>query len=314
MQGRILYHSIVKSIRGRVIFYKDSDRLLFLNILRRFIDKHSVTIVEFVIMDNHVHLLHTADSKEHAMLFLSEMQQNFVFWYNRFHSSHDKLLIPAKIYPKYTEEAIIRCSLYILQNPMVAYRKDYPHPKDFKWSSYHYHYDYMSKAPRLVPNSTDVIRANKIFDIINCSKSIHTNKCPLLRAGFIWPILKLQDLLPVSTHDLDALYTKTEFKILVQKSVISPKEEYSSDSAMPVPPDKPRNYKGKGALAALSEFLQILLAGRNYTQLEKSQKEELIFQMFKCTRTTQKQLVMLLDEDKENIKNLFLKYKYQNSF
>ena len=306
MEGRILYHSIIKSIRGRVIFYKDSDRLLFLNILRRFIDKHSIIIVEFVLMDNHIHLLHTAQSKEHAVLFLSGMQQNFVFWYNRFHSSHDKLLVPAKVYPKYTEETIVKCSLYILQNPMVACRRDYPHPKDYKWSSYHYHYDFMSKAPRLVPNSNDVIRANKIFDLINCSKSIQTNKCPLLRSGFVWPLVKLSDILPVNTFELDMLYTKQEFKILAQKSVISPKEEYDAERA-----DSIKDYfqRKKGSFASLSNFLSKLLKGKQYVQLTDRQKEDLIFQMFACTNATQIQLVLLLDEDKEYIKDLYMKYK-----
>ena len=80
MEGRIHYHSIIKSIRGRVIFYTDVDRLLFLNILRRFTDKHSITIIEYVLMDNHVHILHDAQSYDHALLFIKEMQQHFSFW------------------------------------------------------------------------------------------------------------------------------------------------------------------------------------------------------------------------------------------
>lgn len=306
MEGRILYHSIIKSIRGRVIFYRDSDRLLFLNILRRFMDKHSIIMVEFVLMDNHIHLLHTAQSKEHAVLFLSELQQNFVFWYNRFHSTHDKLLVPAKVYPKYTEEAIIKCSLYILQNPMVATKKEYPHPQDFKWSSYHYHYDFMGKLQRLVPNSIDVHRANKMFDLINCSKSVQTNKCPLLRSGFVWPIIKLHDILSVNTFDLDSLYSKQEFKIIVQKSIISAQDEYAD-----LKPGYIKDYikRKKGALSSLSEFLLKALDGRNYLQLDPQQKENLIMQMFRCTNATQMQLVLLLDEDREYIRSLYLKYR-----
>lgn len=307
MKGRILYHSIVKSIRGRVIFYRDSDRLLFLNILRRFIDKHSITIVEFVLMDNHVHLLHTAQSEEHAMIFLSEMQQNFVFWYNRFHSTHDKLLVPAKVYPKRTAEKIVNCSLYILQNPMVACRSGYPHPKDYKWSSYHYHYDYMATAPRLVPNSTDVTRANKIFDLINCSKSAQTNKCPLLRSGFTWPTIQLTDILEVNTFDLDRLYTKHEFKIIVHKCVVSAQTEYESEKARSI---KDYLQKTKKTLSSLSELLGTLLNGKTYQELTKEEKEEVIMKIFTCTNATQMQIVMLLDEDKEHIKKLYLKYRY----
>ena len=164
----------------------------------------------------------------------------------------------------------------------------------------------MSKAPRLVPNSNDVIRANKIFDLINCSKSIQTNKCPLLRSGFVWPLVKLSDILPVNTFELDMLYTKQEFKILAQKSVISPKEEYDAERA-----DSIKDYfqRKKGSFASLSNFLSKLLKGKQYVQLTDRQKEDLIFQMFACTNATQIQLVLLLDEDKEYIKDLYMKYK-----
>lgn len=311
MEGRVLYHSIVKSIRGRVIFYKDSDRLLFLNILRRFVDKHSVIILEFVLMDNHIHLLHTAQSEEHAVLFLSEMQQNFAFWYNRFHSTHDKLLVPAKVYPKYTEEMKVNCSLYILQNPMVASRDGYPHPKYYKWSSYHYHYDFMNTAPRLVSNSKDVIRANKMFDLINCSKSIQYNKCPLLRSGFVWPILKLSDILPVNTFEMDRLYTKHEFKVIVGKTLIpTNQEEFTEEQLVQI---KNHLSRTKETVASLSEFLLENLNGRSYRYLPQEEKENLIIRIFSCTKATQMQIVILLDEDKDYVKNLYLKYRFSKA-
>lgn len=307
MQGRILYHSIIKSIRGRVIFYTDCDRLLFVNIMRRFVDKHDIEIVEFVLMDNHVHILHNAQSKEHALLFISEMQQNFSFWYNRFHSTHDKFFAPAKIFPKYTQEAIVKCSLYILQNPMAACPKDYPHPKDYKWSSYHFHYDFMVSAGRLVQNSHDLYRANKIFDLINCSRSALTNKCPFLRSGFQWPGVRLSDIINVNNYDLDQLYTKHEFGIISQKSIVTPQDEYNSDGGERVKDYIQRNKK---SLSSLSEFLQGVLKGRNYNKLSQEEKENLILKIFKCTRATQMQVVMLLDEDKDYIKELYLKYRF----
>ena len=42
----------------------------------------------------------------------------------------------------------------------------------------------------------------------------------------------------------------------------------------------------------------------------KEEKEEIIMKIFSCTNATQMQIIMLLDEDKEYIKNLFLKYRY----
>lgn len=308
MEGRTHFHSIIKSIRGRVIFYSDSDRLLFINILRRFLDKHNIQLVEFVLMDNHVHLLHTAQSKEHALIFLAELQQNFAYWYNRFHSSHDKFFVPAKVYPKYTGEYIHNCSLYILQNPMVASPKHYPHPGKYKWSSYTFHYDFEDSAPYLVKDEYELIKANKIFDLINNSRSIQRNQCPLLRSGFEWPKVKLSDFLKVNTGEMDALYSKRDFKIIVQHTIISKQEEYATERA-----ERIAQYikKHKSALAPISEHLLTILRGRNYNRLPQEEKEEIIMTLFKFTKATQVQIQMLLDEDKNFIKEIYKKYLYK---
>lgn len=308
MEGRIHFHSIIKSIRGRVIFYSDSDRLLFVNILRRFLDKHNIILVEFVIMDNHIHLLHTAQSKEHSMLFLGELQQNFSFWYNRFHSSHDKFFIPAKTFVKFTQEYRHNCSLYILQNPMVASPKDYPHPKKYRWSSYIFHYDFEDSAPMLVKSEFEMTKANKLFDLINHSKSISYNKCPLLRSGFEWRNNKLTDFLNVETGEIDSLYTKSEFKVIVQKNIISKHQEFSTERT-----ERVAAYleKHKHALAPISQALDVILSGRNYATLSLKEKESVIEDLFKYTNATQKQIIMLLDEDKNHIKEIYQKYMYK---
>ncbi|MBQ7774118.1 MAG: transposase [Bacteroidales bacterium] len=307
MKGRIHFHSIIKSIRGRVIFYTDVDRLLFLNILRRFTDKHSIEIVEYVLMDNHVHLLHTAQSYDHANMFIKEMQQNFSFWYNRLHGSHDKFFVPARIYPKYSQDSIIKTSMYILQNPMAACPGEYPHPEDYKWSSYHYHYDFMDKAQLLVNNSLNIIKANKYFDLINASRSIMVNKCPLLRSGFQFN-MKLLDIIDVNHNELDSLYSKKEFKIVVQKSVVTPKEEYSTERLA-----KNASYikKNKESMSQLSDFLGELLGEEKYIDMQSSRKEDLIFQLYTFTKATPLQISMLLDEDKNYIRALFKQFKYR---
>ncbi len=304
MQGRFHYHSIIKSIRGKVIFYKDSDRLLFLNIFRRFADKYNIQVKEFVLMDNHIHILHTAESYNQALYFIGELQQNFSFWYNRFHSSKDKLFVPAKVFPKFTEEAVLKCSFYILQNPMAACPKDYPHPKDYKWSSYHYHYDFNKNVRLMVKHFNEVAKSNVMFDIINNSRSKLRNKCPMLRSGFEWPDIKLSDFLEVSTAELDCLYTKKEFEILVQKSIVSAKEEYYTERAAKV-----RQYlkNNKEAITRLSTLLEVFLGDITYESLSSSEKESLIMDLFAHSKATIMQVVMLLDEDKNFVAQLYRK-------
>ncbi len=301
MQGGYHFHTIIKSIRGKVIFYRDYDRLLFLNILRRFADKYNICILEFVLMDNHVHLLHTASSIAQATNFAGELQQNFSFWYNRFHCSKDKLFIPAHIFYKKDETEILKCAFYILQNPMVACPGDYPHPMDYLWSSYHFHYNFMEKMPLLVKHVNEVTRANMMFDIINNSRSRETNKCPLLRSGFSWNSLKLSDLVEVSTFDVDGKYTKKEFKTLVQKSIVSAKEEYAS-----VREAKMKEYlrHNKVAISKLTGLLDVLLEERRYEELDMEEKELLISEIFANSRATIMQVVMLLDEDRNFVRKI----------
>ena len=297
MQGRFHFHSILKSIRGRVIFYTDADRLLFLGIFRRFVDKYNVTVFEFVLMDNHVHILHTAGSYAQACTFVGELQQNYSFWYNRFHTSRDKIFIPAKVYPKFTHEGVLKCAFYILQNPMVACPKEYPHPQDYVWSSYHFHYDFMDNVRLMVKHSKDVFRANAMADIINSSRSVSRNRCPLLKSGYGWPDVKLLDFLSVSTTDIDSLYTKREFKIVVQKSIVSAKDEYANERAAAV------------TISKLSGLLSQFLEDRPYESLSAHEKEILIHNLFIHSRATVMQVVMLLDEDKNFVSQLYKKIR-----
>lgn len=303
MRGTFIYHSIIKTIRGKVIFYEDSDRLLFLNILRRFIDKHSVTLMEFVLMDNHIHLLHTANSIEHVALFVGELQQNFSYWYNRFRNSKDKLFIKPKIVPKKTDESIIKCALYILQNPMVACRGEYPHPGDYRWSSYRYHYNYFqeSTSKYLVKKPQDVLRANNCFFVINNSKSVMKNLCPMLKENFTWPDVSLKDILDVNTNFIDGRYSSKEFKTIVQAFVISEREEYNSESEL-----RRKSYinKHKPAYDKISAKLVPLLEGKNYNDLGREEQDAIIKELLKDRKVTITQIVMLLDEDRGHVQKI----------
>lgn len=303
MQGTFIYHSIIKTIRGKVIFYEDSDRLLFLNILRRFIDKHSITLLEFVLMDNHIHLLHTASSSEHVALFVGELQQNFSYWYNRFRKSKDTLFIKPKIVPKKTDESIIKCALYILQNPMVACRSEYPHPGDYRWSSYIYHYNYFQEqnSKYLVKKPQDVLRANNCFFVINNSKSVMKNMCPMLKENFVWPDISLKDILDINTSFVDGRYSSKEFKTIVQTFVISEREEYNSESEL-----RRKSYinRHKQAYDKISAKLILLLEGKNYHDLGREEQVAIIKELLKDRKVTITQIVMLLDEDRGHVQKI----------
>jgi Transposase IS200 like. len=262
----MFFHSVIKSIRGKIIFYEDEDRLLFVNILRRFLDKHKIKLLEFVIMDNHIHLLHTAQSKELAVIFLSELQQNFAFWYNRFHRIEDKLFRPAKIFYKLTKTAIFQCAFYILQNPMNASKELYPHPKDYRWSSYYFHYNFFEKNKKLNCTKQSINRANTFFVTINNSRSKDRNACLPLFDNFYDKQVQLFDFLVVDTSFLDLKFTPDEFEILAAKAVVPELEELEKQ-------EQQRRSKfiltHKDVITNMSSHLVELLDGRDYVTMRK---------------------------------------------
>jgi REP element-mobilizing transposase RayT len=61
---RTSWHVILRGARRLILFRDDADRAAFLGILARQLDAASVDLHAFVLMDNHYHLLATADWKQ----------------------------------------------------------------------------------------------------------------------------------------------------------------------------------------------------------------------------------------------------------
>lgn len=130
-------HSYIRGNNKKVIFYDDEDRIDFLEKCNRFAKQFDTKILEFVLMDNHVHLqLHTSKLTP----FMKSLLMSYVQTYNYKHKSSDKLFkTPFSSAAKHTDEWAIENMLYILKNPVKARICD--NPADFKWSSYGFHYD-----------------------------------------------------------------------------------------------------------------------------------------------------------------------------
>ena len=129
-------HSYIRGNNKKVIFYDDDDRIEFLKKCDRFAKHFDTKILEFVLMDNHVHLQLLTNN---LTPFMKSLLMSYVQTYNYRHKSADKLFkTPFSSAAKYTDEWAIENMLYILKNPVKA--GICQSPGDFKWSSYGFHY------------------------------------------------------------------------------------------------------------------------------------------------------------------------------
>lgn len=144
MVGRIQSGNMHVYFRGNHrfnVFYEDLDKYIFLRKCSESAQKYDTKILEFVIMDNHVHLqLLTQNVTE----FMRNLLNRYSKWYNLKYGIKGQLFCsPFNSAIKRNEEWIVNSMLYILQNPLAT--GVYKHPKDFFWSSYQFHFN--SRAP-----------------------------------------------------------------------------------------------------------------------------------------------------------------------
>ncbi|MFA6335731.1 MAG: transposase [Bacteroidales bacterium] len=135
------------------VFYDDIDKIEFLKRCDKAANKYDTKILEFVLMNNHVHL--QVETKQ-LTPFMKGLLLIYVPWYNKRKGSRDKLFkTPFNSACKFTEPWIIDNSLYILQNPLRA--EICRHPSDFKWSSYSFHFQGHSPLRKYITVDTSFL-------------------------------------------------------------------------------------------------------------------------------------------------------------
>uniref|UniRef100_A0A832EJZ6 Transposase IS200-like domain-containing protein n=1 Tax=Desulfacinum infernum TaxID=35837 RepID=A0A832EJZ6_9BACT len=138
------YHILSRGNERREIFYDDTDRGSFLDVLGEMSERFNVEIFAFVLMPNHYHLLlRTLEAN------LSRAMQWFgVTYTRRFNNRHDRCghLFQGRFRSLLVENDAyaVQLSLYIHRNPLRAglVRR----LADYKWSSYPV-YAYGRKGP-----------------------------------------------------------------------------------------------------------------------------------------------------------------------
>ncbi len=128
------YHVLSRGVEQRDIFYDDSDRLIFLDILGRVSERFDIDIYAFVLMNNHYHLL-IKTNKANLSRSFQWLGTTYTGYFNRKHDRRGHLFQGRFRSIIVEDDAyLIQLSFYIHRNPVRAGLVD--RLVDYRWSSY----------------------------------------------------------------------------------------------------------------------------------------------------------------------------------
>ncbi len=131
------YHVIQRGNNKNPIFFSDSDRLCFLNMLLEAKNKHPCFIYGYCLMSNHFHLLIQPKEKDNISLFMKLLGAKYVHYVNKTHNRTGTLwegrfkcsLIDGETY-------FLTCLHYIEMNPVRSEIAN--SPELYYWSSHRF--------------------------------------------------------------------------------------------------------------------------------------------------------------------------------
>lgn len=146
------YHVIMRGNNRESIFYNQSQKQHFKDLLKEQIEEGIIDIAGYCIMDNHVHIIIKADldcltkaiksiNIKYAMRFNKEKLRIGHVFQDRFKSE----IITSESY-------LVQVIRYVHNNPVIA--KIVKNPGEFKWSSYN---EYIGKSNVICNNQKELI-------------------------------------------------------------------------------------------------------------------------------------------------------------
>ncbi len=128
-----IYHIVLRGTNRQQIFHEDSDRIRYLETLKRYKTKNAFQALGWCLMGNHIHLLLQEGEAEISDI-MKRIGVSFVWYYNRKYNTIGHLF-----QDRYKSEAVeddqylLTVIRYIHQNPVKA--QLVKRPGDWKWSS-----------------------------------------------------------------------------------------------------------------------------------------------------------------------------------
>ena len=153
------HHIVQRGVRSFDIFFKDQDRIEYLNFLNEQSSRSGLTILAYCLMTNHVHILAVPEKEDSLAKAVGEAHRQYTRMIN-FRENVRGFLFQGRFSscPVYTDHYLLTALRYIEQNPVKA--KIVKYPWQYKWSSAGYHcgevsHDPLVKESRLFSDITD---------------------------------------------------------------------------------------------------------------------------------------------------------------
>ncbi|MCT4632786.1 MAG: transposase [Firmicutes bacterium] len=128
-----IYHVICRGNNGEYIFNEDSDKKLYMDIVKRFKKKYDFMIFAYCIMDNHAHFI-IYRRKDPLSKFMKVIQQTFTQHMNKKYSRQGHIFQGRfKSIPCKEDEYLLQLLYYIHSNPV---RAEFEEGVNYKWSSH----------------------------------------------------------------------------------------------------------------------------------------------------------------------------------
>ncbi len=132
----VIYHIYNRGNGKKDIFMEDADYKFYLNRLGMYVKKHNVSLLCYVLMPNHIHLVVKQETPIPIHKFISSIHTSYGMYFNKKHNQTGHLFQDRfKQVIVETDEQFIHLTRYIHQNPLHA---GLTKSLDaYFWSSYH---------------------------------------------------------------------------------------------------------------------------------------------------------------------------------
>lgn len=130
-----LFHVMVQGINKEYIFDNPEDIQCYLNMMEKLDEEHSVEIIAYCVMNNHVHMLVKVENTERLSKYMQKLCMKYARYYN---TKYDR--VGHVFRNRYKAEAIMdekhmyNCIRYIYNNPVIA--GICSKPNDYPYSNY----------------------------------------------------------------------------------------------------------------------------------------------------------------------------------
>jgi putative transposase len=127
------HHVTQRGNRNAVVFETDSDRAVYLAMLRKAAERNGVKMWAYCLMSNHIHLVAVPASEKSLSITLKDTQTAYANWFNKQHAVAGHLW-QGRFFSSVMDEPHLWAAVrYIERNPVRA--RICNRPEEYAWSS-----------------------------------------------------------------------------------------------------------------------------------------------------------------------------------